>query len=103
MIRQREKNTIEDMTETARPETSKQGLCIVLSVNRIKRQCYYSRAALLSYSIHSNMHAPLSLLLPTEQMENPPAMPPVEGEELLQGAVLTVRSQGSCQVSALPP
>lgn len=29
---------------------------------------------------------------PTEQMEDPSVMPPVEGQELLQGAVLLVQS-----------
>lgn len=47
-------------------------------------------------------HAPLSLICPTEQMENLLVMPPVEGRELLQGVVLVVRSHGCCQVSALP-
>ena len=37
-----------------------------------------------------NTHAPLSLLCPTEQMEELSVMPPVEGQELLQGAVLMV-------------
>lgn len=50
-----------------------------------------------------NTHAPQSLVFPTEQMENLSVMPPVEDQELLQGAVLMVQSRGCCQASASPP
>lgn len=45
----------------------------------------------------------LSLIYLVEQMENLSVMPPVEGQELLQGAVLMVQSHiGCCQELILP-
>lgn len=38
----------------------------------------------------ASLHAPLSLIRPTKQMESLSVVPPVEGQELLQGAVLVV-------------
>lgn len=39
----------------------------------------------------ASLHAPLSLIRPTQQMESLSVVPPVEGQELLQGAVLVVQ------------
>lgn len=39
----------------------------------------------------ASSHAPLSLIRPTEQMESLSVVPPVEGQELLQGAVPVVQ------------
>lgn len=50
--------------------------------------CFIAVAALTARIM--NTHAPPSPLCPTEQMEKLSAMPPVEGQELLQGAVLMV-------------
>lgn len=50
--------------------------------------CFIAVAALTARIM--NTHAPPSPLRPTEQMEKLSAMPPVEGQELLQGAVLMV-------------
>lgn len=96
------------MRETARlVQASKQGLCTVFIIQTNQKIILLQErgndtASTLTAQV-PNMLAPLSLHSPNEQMENLSVMPPVEGEELLQGVVVIVRSNSGCQVSALPP